>query len=389
MKDILKTISTYLLAVLLFLLTFVAGYFTHDYLNPTAAKFTVFNEVYRLIDEHGYEPMPEPPAMEYGAVRGLVDAYGDPHTHFSEPARAELQEDTLSGSYGGIGAELARDADGYVVLHPFPDSPASEAGLLDGDRLLQVDDLPITPETPMEEVVAAVRGPEGQKVTLTIVRPPDGDEMTFTVKRASIPLPSVTWNLDPVDPLLGVVRVNVIASSTPDEITNAVADLQERGATRFALDLRGNGGGLLEEGVDIARLFLKDGVVIHRQEKGGDVETYEVKKVGALADIPLAVLVDGGTASASEIIAGAIQAHERAPLIGVPTYGKDSIQSVFDLPDHSSLAVTSAKWWVPGLPAPVGEGGLQPDITVSLENSENADPFLEAVRSYFSENPIP
>ncbi|HIE58331.1 MAG TPA: carboxyl-terminal protease, partial [Anaerolineales bacterium] len=165
------------------------------------------------------------------------------------------------------------------------------------------------------------------------------------------------------------------------------ANLQEQGATRFALDLRGNGGGLLEEGVEIARLFLKDGIVIQRREKNGDVTTYAVKKTGALADISLVVLVDGGTASASEIIAGSMQGHGRAPLIGVPTYGKDSIQYVFELSDESSLAVTSAKWWVPGLEPPIGEGGLQPDIAVSAENPEAFDPYLEAARQYFSENP--
>jgi len=390
MKHTLKTTATYLLAVLLFLLMFAAGYFTHAYLNPATSKFAILDDVYRLIGEHGYQPMPDPPAMEYGAIRGLVESYGDPHTRFLEPVRAELQGDMLSGSYGGIGAKLARDGDGRVVLHPFPDSPASEAGLLDGDRLLQVDNQPITPETPLANVVAAIRGPEDQPVTLTIARPPDGSQMTFTVKRANIPLPSVTWNIDPVDPLLGMVHVNVIASSTPDEIIKAVADLQERGATRFALDLRGNGGGLLDEGVNIARLFLKDGVIIQRQEKNGDVKTYKVQEAGPLSNIPLVILVDSGTASASEIIAGSIQAHSRAPLVGVPTYGKDTIQSVFSLADHSSLAVTSAKWWVPGLPAPVGEGGLQPDIAVSPENSGDADPYLEAARTCFrEENPAP
>ena len=383
MSETLKTILIYLATVILFLLMFVLGYMTHAYLNPTATDFEVFDEAYRLIREYGYEPMPAPPAMEYGAIRGMLDAYGEPHTRFSEPARAELQNDVLSGSYGGIGAELTRDADGYVVLHPFPDSPASEAGIRDGDRLLKVDDLTVTPDTSLEEVAAAIHGPEGRSVTLTVSRAPGSAEMTFKVKRANIPVPSVTWNLDAVDSTLGVVRVNVISASTPDEIKNAVADLQSRGAARFVLDLRGNGGGLLDEGVEIARLFLRSGVIIQRQEKDGDVETYEVKKPGALAEIPLAVLVDGGTASASEIIAGSIQAHGRAPLIGAQTYGKASIQLVFNLPDDSSLAVTAAKWWVPGLEPPLDGVGLSPDIPIPPE-AAGADPYLDAVRRYFA-----
>ncbi|MFN2152681.1 MAG: S41 family peptidase, partial [Anaerolineales bacterium] len=169
-------------------------------------------------------------------------------------------------------------------------------------------------------------------------------------------------------------------------ILYAVQDLQGRGATRFVLDLRGNGGGLLVEGVDIARLFLEDGVVIEQQYKGEDVETYEVKKPGELSEIPLVVLVDGGTASAAEIIAGSLQAHQRAPLIGTSTYGKDSVQLVFELKDKSSLNVTSAKWWIPGLEPPVGEGGLQPNITVSTENTNDTDLYLEAARQFFQEN---
>ena len=222
----------------------------------------------------------------------------------------------LTGSYGGIGAQMGRDAEGFVVIHPFPESPASEAGIEDGDRLIKVDALEVTPETSMDEVVAAVRGPEGKKVNLVIARPPEYTELEFSIKRAEIPLPSVTYHLDAAESRIGVVRVNVIASSTPTEIEEAVAELKSRGATHFTLDLRSNGGGLLIEGVDIARLFLSEGVVIQQQYKGEDVKTYEVEKPGKLKDIPLTVLVDNYTASAAEIISGALQNHERAPLIG-------------------------------------------------------------------------
>ncbi len=321
--------------------------------------------------------------MEYGAIHGMVGAYGDPHTRFVEPVQAEFNNDRLTGSYGGIGAQLSRDADGFIVLHPYPESPASEAGIEDGDRLIQVDDLEITPNIPMDEVIAEIRGPEGKKVDLVITRPPDFSEMKFSVKRAEILLPSVAYHLDATEPLLGVVQVNVIASSTPAEIKEAVADLQSRGATHFALDLRSNGGGLLIEGVDIARLFLTEGIVIQQQYKGEDVKTYEVEELGPLKDIPLIILVDQYTASAAEIISGAMQNHDRAPLIGTPTFGKDSVQLVFELQDNSSLSVTSAKWWIPGLEPPLGEGGLQPDITVSTENAGDNDPFIEAAIRYF------
>ena len=143
---------------------------------------------------------------------------------------------------------------------------------------------------------------------------------------------------------------------------------------------------MLNEGVEIARLFLKEGVVIQHQYKDRDVETYEVKKPGPLADIPLVILVDGYTASAAEIISGALQVQDRAPLIGTHTFGKDSIQLVFELQDKSSLHVTSAKWWVPGLEPPIGDGGLLPNIAVSTENPGESDPFMDAAIQYFFGN---
>ena len=378
-----KTISIYLIALLALAIAFGAGFWAHSKLYPTSAHFPVLSEAYTLILNHGYDDPPDAPQMEYGAIHGMVGAYGNPHTRFVEPPQAEINSDKLAGSYGGIGAQMGRDAEGFIVLHPFSESPASETGIEDGDRLLRVDEMEITPETPMADTVAALRGPVGEKVTLLIARPPEYVEMEFSITRAEIPLPSVTFHLDAAEPRLGVVRVNVIASSTPAEIQDAITELQARGATHFTLDLRGNGGGLLIEGVEIARLFLTEGVAIQQQYKGEEVRSYEVEEPGPLQDIPLTVLVDQHTASAAEIISGALQNHTRAPLIGTPTFGKDSIQLVFDLQDDSSLSVTAAKWWIPGLEPPVGEGGLQPDITVATENTGEADPFLAAAAQYF------
>jgi carboxyl-terminal processing protease len=385
--NIKRTIVSYLIFFITLGSAFGTGFWAHGQLYPTSAHFPVLSEAYQLVLDHGYAEVPADPALEYGAIHGMVAAYNDPYTLFVEPPQAELNNNTLSGSYGGIGAEIERDAEGNLILHPFVDSPASEAGIVDGDHLIRVDDLEIRPDLPMDDILAAVRGPEGQNVTLVIARPPDFTEMEFRIKRANIPLPSVTWHLDATDLRLGVVRVNVIAASTPAEIQTAVDDLQARGASHFALDLRSNGGGLLIEGVDIARLFLKEGVVIEQQYKGEDVESYEIKEPGALAEIPLVVLVDKNTASAAEIISGALQAHERALLIGTHTFGKDSVQLVFKLEDKSSLHVTSAKWWIPGLEPRVGEGGLQPEIMISPENTGEADPFLDAARQYFFSTP--
>jgi len=209
-------------------------------------------------------------------------------------------------------------------------------------------------------------------------RPPDFTTVEYKINREEINLPTVTWHLDAVEPRLGVIKVNLIGETTPGEIRRAIEDLQGREATAFVLDLRENGGGLLKEGINIARLFLRDGVVIEQQYRGQKVEKYSVEKSGLFVDIPLAVLVNENTASAAEIIAGAIQAHGRAKLIGATTYGKNTIQMVFDLQDGSSLHVTAAHWWFPDLEFPKNGHGLTPDVPIVAGEQGKPDPVVAA-----------
>jgi carboxyl-terminal processing protease len=345
----------------------------------------ILEQAYDILKNHAYAELPEDPVIEYGMVRGMVDAFADPYTRFVEPVQHELDTNQLEGSYGGIGSGLGNDPDGYVILHPFPDGPATEAGILDGDRLIKVDDWDIQPNTPLDEVVAAIRGPEGERVTIEVARPPEYSILSFTIKREDIPLPTVTWHVDSGEPRLGLIQVNIIANSTAEEIQDAVSDMSSRGATHFAIDLRGNRGGLLTAGVDISKLFLEGGTIIHEHYRNQEIESYEVKKPGPLSQIPLVVLVNSDTASAAEIVAGALKMQGRAIIIGTNTFGKDTIQLVFSLEDGSSLHVTAAKWWVPGLESPIGEGGLHPDILVPTEEIEG-DPFIQAaIQSFFSQ----
>lgn len=369
------------LAILMLAGAFFAGYFFDDLLYPGEGSFPILSQSYRILRDHAYDDLPNSPALEYGMIRGMLQAYGDPFTIFVEPVQHELETNNLQGEFGGIGVHFTRDQDGYVVLFPLPDSPALEAGLHEGDRLLSVGSLQVDSSTPLEDIQAALRGPQREKVSVTVGRAPDFNPQTYLVVRVNFPLPSVFWHLDPDEPQVGVIQVNVIAASTPDEIEKAVKDLQARQATHFILDLRNNGGGLLSTGVDTARLFLKEGVVMQQQYRGQKVETFNIKKTGPLADIPLVVLVNHGTASAAEIIAGALQSHGRAQLVGSQTYGKDTIQLVFDLEDGSSLHVTSARWWVPDLGLPADGNGLEPDIVV--EDTENSpDAVLAAAVEY-------
>lgn len=382
-KPFLRSFLATLLILSTLTAVFLSGYLARDWLAP-APRLPILNQAHDLLLQNGLKASPPDPALEYGMIHGMLRAYDDRYTVFVEPPQHELQSNALHGSYGGIGVQMSADPDGYWILFPFPDSPAQKAGVQDGDRLLAVDNLTISPGAPADTIQAAVRGPVGTHVNLSIGRAPDYAPQALSIERAEIALPSVTWHIEPGYSWIGRIDVNLIAASTPDEIQRAVADLQASGATHFILDLRDNPGGLLTAGVDIARLFLKEGVVMEQQYRGRPVEPYPVEKPGPLADIPLAVLINQGSASAAEIAAGAIKAHQRAPLIGAQSYGKDTIQLIFELQDKSSLHVTAARWWIPNLDPPLSAGsGLLPDILVEVSSEATPeDAILQAAIKY-------
>jgi carboxyl-terminal processing protease len=244
-----------------------------------------------------------------------------------------------------------------------------------------VDGKEITPETPLDAIQAAIRGPVGEVVELEVLRKPDLTQHKFPIKREEIPLPSLIWHAVATEPRIGVIKVNLMATSTPQEILEAFADLQSRGVSYFILDLRDNGGGMLEAGIDTAGLFMNQGVIIQREYKNQEIETFRITRTGPLADLPLVVLVNGGTASAAEIVAGALQAHSRAYLIGEPTYGKTTLQLIFNLSDGSSMHVTSGRWWIPDISSTLDEGGIQPDLYLEFD-PQKPESFIDAAVIY-------
>lgn len=383
---VMKIDNKYTLALLAFgctLIGFGLGFVFKMYWSFGDEQFPVMSQAFDILKTHGLKAIPSEPAMEYGMIKGLVTAYDDPYTLFVEPAQHELESNLLQGSFGGIGVRISRDADGYIIFYPIQGSPAAEVGMLDGDRLLEIDREPVSREVTVEAVQASLRGPVGRDVTVTVGRPPEFSPLQFTIRRKEFSLPSVTWHLDVDDPHIGVVEINIIAASTSEEVLNAVRDLQTRGAKGFILDLRDNYGGLLTAGIDIARLFLVEGTILEQQDRNLKVDRFQVEKPGPLSEIPLVILVNRNTASAAEIIAGALKALQRAKVIGEPTFGKDTIQSVFDLQDQSSLHVTSARWWIPGLDPPVGQGGVQPDIEIPIspeDAGDGRDLFLQSAK---------
>ena len=350
--------TPYIFLALIIILSIAIGAFGYRLVSRYQGELALLQQARTIVESNTILDIPDETTLEYGMIRGMLAELNDPYTYFVEPAAHEVESNDLSGSFGGIGARLERDTDLNWRLYPLPDSPSLAAGLMDGDIILAIDDLLITTETDDITLLAAVRGPVGDPVDLTILR---GEEtLTVTIKREAVAIPSVVWNLLPEASTIGILHVYRIAETTADEVQSGIADLQAQGAEAFILDLRNNGGGLVDSAVDIARLFLSEGEVLYEQFKGESENIYQVKSPGPFTDLPLVVLVNEYTASSAEILAGALSAQGRALLIGAPTYGKTTIQYIFDLQDGSSVHVTSGRWWIPGVDFP-----LQPDFPVT------------------------
>jgi carboxyl-terminal processing protease len=315
------------------------------------------------MEEHFYGQIPSVRARTYGAIHASLSLLGDSHTVFVEPAPRQLERDRLRGVFGGIGVTLRRDPDGQVVMSPHRDSPAERVGVSEGDILLAVDGAEVGGDLELHDVQALFRGNVGSAVTLTVSRPPTLP-FDITVVRDEVRVPSVSWRV--LDPRreIGYLRVDSFTERTRSEVVAGLAELQRAGATSLILDLRDNRGGLIASAIQVASQFLGEGVVFYEQR--GDAherQAIPVESGGSALDLPMAVLVNGGTASSAEIVAGALQDQHRAPLIGEPTLGKGSVQLIHDFPDGSSLHVTSGLWLTPSGHQIEGQG-LTPDISL-------------------------
>lgn len=319
--------------------------------------FGVLWEAWERVEKYFYGEIPSPRERTYGAIRGALALLDDPYTVFVAPQPRELERDQMRGSYGGVGVALRRNTEGQVLLSPYPDSPAEHVGVREGDVLLAVDSNATT-NTPLDEIRVWLHGEIGTPVTLTLSRPtPPFD---YTIIREEVQVPSVTWRVLDQGPDIGYIRVEGFTERTGSETLTALQELQQAQASNLILDLRDNSGGLIDPAIAVASQFLRDGVVLYQMDRDQE-RTSKVQSGGVAIDIPLVVLVNGGTASAAEIVAGALQDHGRAPLIGEPTFGKGSVQLIYDLSDGSSLHVTSAIWLTPNRHQIQGQG-LTPDI---------------------------
>ncbi|MDD5041778.1 MAG: S41 family peptidase [Candidatus Peribacteraceae bacterium] len=339
--------------------------------------------VWRLLQQHYIAPEKlETTNMLFGATAGLVRALDDPYTTFMTPHENTDFKEGLGGKLHGIGAELTMKDGSIVVVAPLKGSPAQEAGLLPEDIILKVDGNDISNET-LTNVVQRIRGPKGSTVKLEILRKSQTEPMELTIKRDDITIPSVESEVKKTESgSIGVIALNQFGDETIREVETALRDFQrEQEPVRgIVIDLRFNGGGYLDGAVELASLFVKQGKVVTVQRREGEPVSHYVNGRPLDPDLPLAVIINAGSASASEIFAGAIQDHKRGIIVGKTSFGKGTVQEVFDLPGGSSLRVTVARWLTPG-GKDLSKEGIHPDIEVDRTPEETAsklDPQLDA-----------
>ncbi len=348
--------------------------------------FQLFWEVWGLVQRNFYGDLPDMQALTYAAIHGMLDSLGDDYTAFIEPQAAAIISEDATGKFEGIGAFVGLNEDGILEISGiFEDGPADQAGIQAGDLVLEVDGVSIVGMS-LYESIGLIRGTAGSQVTLLISREGAADPFKVEVTRASLEIPITTVEMR--DDGIGYLRLHEFSATASELTEEGLIELLAQDPKGIVLDLRGNPGGWLDQSIEVADLFLDDGTVVI--ERWSDGREKELPSSGAQPgdvgeDVPLVVLVDGGTASASEIVAGALQDRERAILIGETTFGKGSVQRPFTLSDDSELRVTIARWFTPNDRA-IQDHGLNPDIEVpwpeTEELEEGEDPQLERAVEY-------
>jgi len=314
-------------------------------------------------------------ALFYGAVRGLVGAVGDPYTVFADPPTTTQFEENIGGSFSGVGIEIGVRNGVVTVIAPLEGSPAKAAGILEGDIIVAVDEEPITQEMSLDDVVTRIRGEQGTTVNLTVVHQDSRETEQIDVTRDTIEIESVKLTIE--DDIAHVAITN-FNGDTASRFTSAAREIERAGVDGIILDVRGNPGGFLQSAVDIASRFLPRGDIVVT-ERGKETTEYEAKGNTILADIPVVVLVNGGSASASEILAGALHDQLGTPIIGQQTFGKGSVQELVKLGDGSSLRVTIARWFTPA-GKNIDHEGIAPTIEIEQDTDTEEDEQLVHAR---------
>lgn len=340
--------------------------------KPRDIDFSLYWDAYTKIQSK-YPKEINQQELVYGAIRGSVAALGDRFSLFLSPDEAERFFEDINGEFTGIGAELTQEGDLFVVVAPLPDSPAEKAGLKAQDVITSVDGKDAS-EFEFGQLINAIRGPKESKVVLGIFREGFDEPQDFTITRDTIELKSLRY--EQREDGIAYVQLIQFSDDTTAEFEKVVDQMKAAGAKGLVLDLRNNPGGFLDTAIDIGSFFIDEGPIVIEERKGGDREVFKVNHDPVLKGFPTVVLVNGGSASASEIVAGALQDDGIAKLVGTQTFGKGSVQEVESLPDGSALRLTVAKWLTPKEREINGEG-IAPDIVIDEEPTPDHDPQLD------------
>lgn len=318
--------------------------------------------------------------MLYGAARGIASSLEDPYTTFMSPVEHSDFRLALNGSLEGIGAELTFRDDVVVVVAPLKGSPALRGGLQSEDIIVEVDGEVVLGQT-LQEIVHKIRGPKGTEVVVGVRRAGSLEVIQLTFVREKITVPSTEYKtIETGSGSIGYVAVNQFGDRTVREVEEALQEVRSGEIDGLIVDLRFNGGGYLEGAVDITSMFINQGKVVTVERRDAEPISHYVYGRPIDTDTPLVVMINEASASASEIVAGALQDHERATIVGKKSFGKGTIQEIFELPGGSSVRVTVARWLTPG-GRDLGEEGIEPDIEIerSVENFKaELDPQLDA-----------
>ena len=339
-------------------------------------------ETYKLLkDEYVDDSRIDPDAMSEAAVRAMIEQLGDRFTAYITPATFAIEQQSFSGNFEGIGAQVEMSPDRSVVIitAPLAGSPAEKAGIRPGDKILAVDGEDAHGWS-VVDAVNRIRGKRGTPVTLTVEHVGSVTPEEITIIRDTIDQPSVRGRmLNPEDGPYGVIRIDTFTAETHGELKVAMQELLAQGAPGIIIDLRGNPGGLLTATVNVASEFLTDGLVTYEIDAHGTRRDWPVRKGGSFPDIPIVVLVNGYSASGSEVLSGALQDHGRALLIGTTTFGKGSVNLMRPLSNGGGLYMTIAHWFTPNGRL-IEDKGLDPDIVVELPPNSNQLSFKDDVQ---------
>jgi len=346
---------------------------------PENVDFSLFWEAYYKLQDNFVEPTKlDTQKIIYGAISGMAKSLGDPYTTFFSPEEAKKFEQDLSGSFEGIGVEIGLKKDILTIIAPLKDTPGQKAGLMSGDMIFKINGTDTT-DMSTDEAVSMIRGKKGTEVTLTIFRDGWNDTRDIKIIRDTISIPSVEWELK--DGNVAYIHMFLFDQLLSSNFNKIALEILNSPAKKIILDLRDNPGGYLEVSQDIAGWFLKKGQIVTIEDFGTDKNKnyYKTEGNAYFSEYPMVVLINQGSASASEILAGTLRDNRNIELIGEKSFGKGSVQEVLELRDGSTLKITIAKWLTPKGNS-ISEVGLTPDVKVELTDKdfeEKKDPQLD------------